>query len=88
MSTAVYLGKNLIGVPAERNPSMHALFYRIEACGEITVVSGYRVILKMPKEKYPLVAQHKDFYQCLLIIYRKLYKKLGVFNNESSKPNN
>jgi len=84
MGIGVDLGKNMIGIPKERNPSMHALFYRIEAFGEITVISGYRVILKMPKEEYPIVAVHKDFYQCLLIIYRKLSKKLEALEYVTS----
>ncbi len=40
MSSAAHLGKNMVAVPQGRKPSMHDLFYRIEAIGALTVTTG------------------------------------------------
>ena len=74
--TSVYLGKNLIAVPAERDPTMHQLFYRVAAFGSIRFMqlqSGlYRVRLHRPKPHYCMISIKKDFYDCLFELYKKL----------------
>jgi len=78
MPSAVYLGKDMIAVPQKRKPSMHDLFYRVEAMGALTMTTksgAYKVCLEIPGEKYPLVSVRKDFYDCLCDLYRKIKKK-------------
>ncbi len=74
--TSVYMDKNLIAVPAERDPTMQQLFYRVVAFGSIRVMqlqNGlYKVRLLRPEPHYHLLAIDKDFYDCLLVLYRKL----------------
>ena len=74
----IRLGNNLVGIPEERKPSLHALFYRVEACGEFSLLPKgdvYRASLKMPNKKFPIIAIHKDFYWCLFSLYKKLEKE-------------
>ena len=83
MSSAVYLGKNMIAVPQKRKPSMHDLFYRVEAMGALTMTTksgAYKVQLIIPGEKYPLVSIKKDFYDCLYDLYRKIEKKTKKYD--------
>jgi len=71
----IHLGGNLIAIPQEHTPSMHAIWYRVEAFGVVTVRShgsGYRVHLERPGDEPNLMCIHDDFYRCLYHIFIQL----------------
>ena len=84
--TKAFIFSDWLAIPSYHNPSMHDLFYRVEAYGQISLSAykcGYMLTLKRNDCEKTMTAVRDSFYECLHDIYRRLIKERKKNGNTS-----